>query len=1170
MTVSQNWHGRAAPAESIQRARQIILESPPETTCCFDFMIPSLELASLFTPYYPPDTNLVDRLRYWVLATPDTIAFRFLVDGDEEVVTLTYAELDERARAIATKLLTSGLSGERVLLLFPPGLDFITAFLGCWYAKTIPVPAYPPRRNRNMVRINAISDDAQAAAALTTRAVADRFDGNLDDAPSLNTIPWIAVDDIPLELAGNWVMPDLKGEDLALLQYTSGSTGSPKGVVLTHENVIANCRMITYSFQIGPGQGQLVSWLPLYHDMGLIGGILNPIYVGGTVTLMSPVSFLTRPIRWLSAISKYGALISGGPNFAYALCVDRIAPEECEGLDLSAWSLAFNGAEPVRADVLRRFTEKFAPYGFQHRAHYPCYGMAETTLLVTGGDPGREPIIRYFDRNELTQRRVAPLSSDDPAARALVGCGQVVPGESVLIVDPDSARPLPHGQIGEIWIHSPSVGLGYWQKPEITAATFHAQVAEFPGRTYLRTGDLGFFDGDELFVNGRLKDLILVRGVNRYPQDIEETVEQCSPRLRVGSAAAFAIEHADREELVIVCEVDRQRDDFTWDTLLHEMRSAVTAEHDLPPDVIVLVRANSVPKTSSGKVQRHACREKYLEQELLVVAQWNSAAPAVAESSGGVPLHSNGKPLDEAERRVVALVMKQIRHVARERAHKLDLDTNIVVDLGLDSLERLNIAAGLERTFGGRIPDDVLHEVETVWEVAQAIMTHIGSAPVVAQVIEHEAAAHKAADTPIPSSYYEIDKMPEFARVQQLKQLLNASGIRNPFFGVHQGLISDTTRIDGRELISFSSYNYLGLSGHPDVVASAKQAIDEYGTSASASRMVSGEKQIHRIFEAELAEWLSVEDVITFAGGHATNESVIGHLVGPGDMIIHDNLAHNSIIQGAELSGARRRPFEHNNWQQLDAVLREIRHEYRRVLIAIEGLYSMDGDYPDLPQFVDVKNRHKCWLYVDEAHSIGTLGHTGRGLAELQNVARSDVEVWMGTLSKSFGSCGGFIAGSKMLVEFLRYTTPGFVYAAGLPPPNVGAALGSLRVMRREPERVAGLRQNAQLFLELAKAAGLDTGPSHDSPIIPVITGDSILALKLSEALFHAGINAQPILHPAVEESKARIRFFLTSKHTEDQIRFTVDTLAKAWRELVLQSEVEHGSRIRETLSYRS
>lgn len=1102
-----------------------------------------LDVSKYLKPYYPPETNLVERLRFWMLAKPEIVAYRFLANGDEESVAWTYHELDLRARAIAAKLLVNGMYGQRALLLFQPGLDFIAAFFGCLYAKTVAIPAFPPRRNRNMARISAISNDANAAIALTTRSVIDRLDGSLSETPDLEKIPWLAVDEIPTELAGDWVSLDIRDDDIAFLQYTSGSTGSPKGVVLTHANVMANVRMITHAFEIDTYSAQGVSWLPLYHDMGLVGGVLNPAYMGGTITLMSPVSFLTRPIRWLRAISKYRGIINGGPNFAYAMCTERIRPEECEGLDLSCWELGFNGAEPIRADVLKRFTRKFAPFGFRHTTHYPCYGMAEATLLVTGSDRRADPLIQTFGRAELEQGRVVSIKPGDPGARELVGSGKPVPGATVHIVEAETQRVLPEDQIGEIWINSPSIGQGYWQKPDESETTFGARLAEDDGKKYLRTGDLGFIHDGRLFVTGRLKDMIIVNGVNRYPQDIEATVETASIRLRAAGAAAFAIERNDREQLIVVCEVERDRANKQWGDVIDAIRSKIAAEHELPPDAIVLVRANSIPKTSSGKVMRHACREQYLENNLLIVAQWTAWDGSTIDAESEAPL-SNGQPLSDAEERVSSIVIQQVREIAKERAKKIDLDTNIVVDLGLDSLERLNIAAALERIFGGRIPDDVLQEVETIREVSDAILQHIGSEPLPIHAADARAALTKPAARPIPEVYYEIEKMPEFTRVQRMKETMELTGIRNPFFSIHQGIISDKTKIGGRELISFSSYNYLGLSGHPEVSAAAKRAIDQFGTSVSASRIVSGEKEIHREFETELAEFLGVQAVITFAGGHATNESVIGHLVGPGDLIIHDALAHNSIVEGAELSGARRRPFEHNDWRLLDQILAEIRHEYRRVLIAIEGLYSMDGDYPNLPKFIEVKNKHKAWLYLDEAHSIGTMGKTGRGIGELFGVSRDSLEIWMGTLSKSFGSCGGFIGGNSRLIEYLRYTTPGFVYAAGLPPPNVGAALGALRVMRREPERVARLAANSSLFLTLAQNAGLNTGLSNHTPIVPVITGDSIRALLLSEALFHAGINAQPILHPAVEENKARLRFFITSEHTEEQIKYTVETVA--------------------------
>jgi 8-amino-7-oxononanoate synthase/acyl carrier protein len=1109
---------------------------------------PQLSVAELLAPYSPPETVFVDRLRYWMLANPDEVSFRFLHTGDDTVSQYTYSQLDQRARAIAAHLVAEGFRGQRALLMFPPGLEFVEALFGCFYAGVVAVPAYPPRRNRNMGRINAISEDAEAGVALTNTEVLERSDGMLDDAPSLKNIPWMASETIPTELCSDWVKPKVNPSDTAILQYTSGSTGSPKGVILTHANLIANCRMITEAFQLDPNK-RGCSWLPAYHDMGLIGGILNPVFASVTQTLMSPVSFLTRPFRWLQAISKYRATCAGGPNFAYALCVEKITDEECEGLDLSCWDLAFNGAEPVRASVLKDFSRRFGKYGFRHEAHYPCYGMAEASLIVTGGRKTEPPVIRTFDRQQLTEHRVVPIDESSPLAHELVGCGQNLDGEEVLIVHPETFQLMPENEIGEVWVRSPSVGMGYWKKTEETERVFLAHLNPDNGHHYLRTGDLGFFDQEELFITGRLKDMIIIRGVNRYPQDIEATVESADERLRTGGAAAFAVQHWDREHLVVVCEVER-RPNMALDGIVDVVRKCVAAEHEIPPDAVVLVRANSIPKTSSGKIQRHACRQNFLDNKLLVLDRWSASIGTAGSEADAAGTTTELAGFDSVDADVIAVVTEYVRKIGADRARNITPDTNIVVDLGLDSLERLEIVRELETAYGGRIPDEVLQEVETIREVAAAVQEFIGSHRVSREPVTPENKKASEPGRPIPESYYVLEQTPEFVRLQRDKEQILNTGLRNPYFSVHEGVIADTTRIDGRELISFSSYNYLGLSGHPDVKASAKQAIDSFGTSVSASRLVSGEKTIHRELETGLSAFLGVEDVITFPGGHATNESVIGHLVGSGDLILHDSLAHNSIIQGAELSGARRRPFDHNDWQQLDRILSELRSEYRRVLIAIEGLYSMDGDFPDLREFIAVKKRHHCWLFVDEAHSIGTLGETGRGIAEHYGIPREDVECWMGTLSKSFGSCGGFIGGTRNMIEYLRYTTPGYVYAAGIPPANVGAALGSLRLMMRETDRVARLRENSAQFLRLAKAAGLNTGPSHDSPIIPIITGNSINALRLSQGLFESGINAQPILYPAVPEDQARVRFFITAAHRPAQIQKAVAEIDRIMREM--------------------
>jgi 8-amino-7-oxononanoate synthase len=397
----------------------------------------------------------------------------------------------------------------------------------------------------------------------------------------------------------------------------------------------------------------------------------------------------------------------------------------------------------------------------------------------------------------------------------------------------------------------------------------------------------------------------------------------------------------------------------------------------------------------------------------------------------------------------------------------------------------------------------------------------------------------------ISSETYRFDEMPEYKRLKDTMALLSATGAPNPYFSVHESVTRDTTVIGGTEVINFSSYNYLGMSGDPRVAQAAQEAIQQYGTSVSASRLVSGEKPIHRELEKGIAGFVGVEDAIVFVGGHSTNETTIGHLFGPGDMIVHDGLSHNSILQGAILSGARRRPFPHNDWQALDEILEEIRHEYRRVLVVIEGVYSMDGDFPDLPRFVEVKQRHKALLMVDEAHSIGTMGAHGRGLAEHFELDPGGVDIWMGTLSKSFGSCGGYIAGCEELIEYLRYTAPGFVYSVGLSPPNAAAALAALRLLEEEPERVSRVQSNARLFLKLAREHGLNTGFSDGTPVVPVVLGNSLLALQLSRRLFECGINVQPILYPAVEEKAARLRFFITSEHTPAQIRSTAATVAE-------------------------
>ena len=1106
-----------------------------------------MNLDRFLSPYNPPRTSLIDCLRYWTEELPDATAYGF-TDGEEEETQLTYSQLHKQARAVAAKLTELGMAGERALLLYPPGLDFLVAWYGCLMAGTIAVPAYPPRKNRNVIRIQAISDDAQAKVALTEHEVTERSEDLLDESPHLKKLAWVATDRLPADLGDHFRAPKIDPAGLAMLQYTSGSTGTPKGVMLTHANLMHNVQIICHAFEPRREGGNGLSWLPTYHDMGLVGGCLMAMLFGRPARLMSPMAFLQKPVRWLRGIAKYQVTISGGPNFAYELCADKIGDDQLAGIDLSSWETAFNGAEPVRADTLARFTERFAPYGFRASSHYACYGMAETTLIVTGSHAHKGPVVRSFDARSLDIRRVTPVAAGTPHARALVGCGRSLPDEKVIIVDPEALVELSPDKIGEIWVRSPSVAQGYWNKPNATEQTFQATLADTGDGPFLRTGDLGFLYDGELYVTGRLKDLIIVRGVNRYPQDIELTAENANPKVQQSAVGAFAVDLAGRERLIIVAEVERTRRE-DWTDVIDDIRAAVTAEHELPPDAIVLVRFGSIPKTSSGKIQRHACRDEYRAGTLQIIAQWKGwrdagAAPAVPVAEPEISPPAVVAAAEEVNQGVAHAVMEHIRAVAKERAKHLTLESNIVTDLGLDSLERLQIANSLEETFGGRFPESVLVEMETVRQVAEAIVKHIGTEPRVQRQFD-------TTGTPlieggeIPPEFYHFGQMPEYRKLKQTMRMLTATGMPNPYFSVHEKVARDTTQIDGRELISWATYNYIAMSGDPDVNAATKAAVDKYGTSVSASRLVSGEKPLHGQLERGIAEFVGVDDCVVFVGGHATNETTIGHLFGPGDLICHDALAHNSIYQGAILSGARRRPFPHNDWAALDAILAEIRHEYRRVLVVIEGVYSMDGDYPDVPKFIEVKQRHKAFLMIDEAHSIGTLGKTGRGIGEHFGINPRDVDLWMGTFSKTFGSCGGYIAGCSEVVEYLKYTAPGFVYSVGMSPPNAAAALKALELLQSQPERVAKVQANSALFLKLAKKRGLDTGMSNGTPVVPIILGNSIHALMLSRALFERGINVQPILYPAVEEEKARLRFFITSAHSEAQIRQSVIAVAE-------------------------
>ena len=564
--------------------------------------------------------SLVDLLNKRAQYQPDKLAYIFLENGETESVRLTYGELDRQARAIAAHL--QSMPGERALLLYPSGLEFISAFMGCLYAGVVAVPVYPPRRNQKLSRLLSIANDAQAKVALTTTSILADIEQRWASDGSLAQLKLVATDTIVAN-GEDYVPLSVTRSSLAFLQYTSGSTGTPKGVMVTHGNIIHNQQLIHQAF--GHSEQSIgVGWLPLFHDMGLIGHVLQPIYGGFPSILMPPVAFLQKPIRWLKAISNYRATTSGGPNFAYDLCVKKVKPEQLANLDLSSWDLAYSGAEPVRAETLKQFGNKFAHCGFNYSAFYPCYGMAETTLFATGGEKNQSPVIQGVLAGELEQNSVVESEISSDESRSFVGVGCPYLDTTVIIVNPESLTPCEQRKVGEIWVSGASVAMGYWRKPQKTQETFHAYLADTRAGPFMRTGDLGFFLDGELFITGRIKDVIIIRGQNHYPQDIELTVEKSHPALRPYCGAAFTEEFKGSERLVIVQEVERSYlRKLDVKEVAASICQAVTAEHALQVYAMVLVKTGSIPKTSSGKIRRQACRAEFLTGSLNVVGDWS-------------------------------------------------------------------------------------------------------------------------------------------------------------------------------------------------------------------------------------------------------------------------------------------------------------------------------------------------------------------------------------------------------------------------------------------------------------------------------------------------------------------------------------------------------------------
>jgi phthiocerol/phenolphthiocerol synthesis type-I polyketide synthase C len=691
----------------------------------------------------PSFSNLVEMLQVRANELSELPLYTFLVDGEKEERTFTYRQFEEQARRIGAFLQKEGFAGQRALLLYAPGLEYIAAFFGCLFAGVIAVPAYPPdpyRLSRTLPRLQAIIKDSQAKLVLTTEEIRSMAEMVFSEDPALRSLRWQSTDQLKETLTLDWKEPSISGDSLAFLQYTSGSTGTPKGVMLSHGNLLQNLALIRQAFEIPSyHEGKGASWLPPYHDMGLIGGILEPLYAGGSTVLLSPLTFLQRPFTWLQAISRHRASISGGPNFAYEMCLRKITPEQRASLDLSHWTLAFSGAEPIRASTLDRFAEVFGPCGFKREAFYPCYGLAEGTLIVSGGRKIDPPVIKKVLRSELKKNRaVESFDNNEEETKTVVGCGKCLPGQKIVIVDPESLRPCAPGEVGEIWVSGPSVAQGYWKREELSEKVFRARLeGEESGvrsqesgggdfkKYFLRTGDLGFLKDGELFVSDRLKDLIIIRGQNHYPHDLELTVEKSHSSLRPGCGAAFSIEEEGEERLIIVQELERigikNPEPPDYQEVIVAIRQAVTQQHEVGVYAISLIKAGSIPKTSSGKISRYACREGFLEGGLEVMHEWKKRQETVksliSPSPQPSPVQGEGVRSSKAEE-IEKWLVEQIAQRLGIEQNSLDVHQPFA-RYGLDSKELVSLSGDLENWLKRSLSPTLLWQYPTLATLAE-------------------------------------------------------------------------------------------------------------------------------------------------------------------------------------------------------------------------------------------------------------------------------------------------------------------------------------------------------------------------------------------------------------------------------------------------------------------
>lgn len=1096
--------------------------------------------------------SIVHVLKARARQQPDRRAYSILLRTGASARAVTYEALDGQARATAAELQAKGLQGKRAVLLLPPGADYIGSFFGCLYAGVTAVPCYPPGLTRaSSDTIVRVANDCGAAAVLTSsRWLEDPRMTDLLERCKSHPLR-IATDALDARSGDRYISHDPEPRDTAFLQYTSGSTGDPKGVIVSHGNVAANLSMIQASFGLTE-RDRICLWLPPYHDMGLIGGVLAGIQSDSETTLMEPAAFMRAPLQWLETISSVRATVTGAPNFAFDHCVRtaREQPDALAKLDLGCVEIAFCGAEMIRPATLRAFAETFAPAGFREGSFMPCYGMAETTLLCSTRPRSRGYVTRTIDRQLLEREgRVASVPRTE-AGRSwtLVGCGSVISGSEVLIVHPETRTPVAEGHVGEVWIRGESVARGYFGRDEINREVFDQEPRGGGGGGFMRTGDRGFMQGPELYITGRLKDMLIVRGRNHAPEDIEGSVARSHAAVRPHRVVAASIERGDSEQFAVLIECDRKalasaNRQALFEEVLASAHAAVVRDHGLVADVLAIVKSGDLPATTSGKVQRRQAGERYRRGDLSILATF---AELTIE-----------RPTAKASVDVQSLTLDMFEKHTRRRP---ELGRKII-DLGIDSVTATGLAAEISDTFDLDLPPSVLSPESTVSDVVAYVNLHVPARSERSHgVVSTSPARAKAAldsrvnlppPRPITGARDETPALsPQELMTKKLPERLRwhrdqVDGLRQSdvlnYNLIQQEKIGATdARVDGRVLTFFSSYSYLGLNNDEQVIDAKLSAIRRYGTGSHGVMLLGGYTKLHEELERSIARNFRTDETLLYSSGFAANTAIIDSLVKGNDTVFCDMLVHTSILDGCRLSGAQTRMFPHQDVAALERMLQRTSDEHTRLVI-VDGVYSLRGEIAALADVVAVAHRYGAIVMVDEAHALGAIGRSGRGTAEHHGV-EGQVDIVTGGLGKGIPAYGGYVTGRRELIDYLRFRSNPYVFSGGMDVANVAAANKAMELMESDASIMRRLRGNIALMQELLVEREI---PSlrWGSPCMPVICRDAAEAHLLSRKLRDQGLYIAPITYPAVPKDQQGLRLTVTAAHSPDQLRYCIDRL---------------------------